>query len=206
MGFLLKIILMKDPSGYALSHSTTIAQDANDPLNWRSEYSRSSSISSASYYPSSNVDTEDEEDSVVITEYESERERTPMPFMRGAPPPPQLIQERPPPAVAMAIQAPQRRSQTQVIQPPRPASRAGYRSKTQEIYIPPRPASRASASSAYFEGQKIQRFDLSRSPSSSTMSSEVSSISPSSSKNAKKCPHCHIHSWLPHSPNCSKKN
>ena len=126
--------MKEHPSGYALMHSTTIAQEANDPQNWHRSsdlYSRSSSISSASYYPSSNVDTEDDddEDSVVITEYESERERTPMPFMRP------LIQERSPPAVAMAVktsvsQRP-KRSQTQVIQtPPRPASRAGFRSRT----------------------------------------------------------------------------
>ena len=126
-------------------------------------------------------------------------ERTPMPFMRP------LIQERSPPAVAMAVKtstSQKRRSQTQVIQtPPRPASRAGYRSRTQEIIVPPRPASRASASSAYFEGQRIQRFELSRSPS---QSSEISVQS--SSVRSKKCPHCHIHSWLPHSPNCPKKN
>ena len=191
--------MKEHPSGYALMHSTTIAKEANDPQNWDNLYSRSSSISSASYYPSSNVDTEDDEDSVVITEYESERERTPMPFMRP------LIQERSPPAVAMAVKtstSQKRRSQTQVIQtPPRPASRAGYRSRTQEIIVPPRPASRASASSAYFEGQRIQRFELSRSPS---QSSEISVQS--SSVRSKKCPHCHIHSWLPHSPNCPKKN
>ena len=191
--------MKEHPSGYALMHSTTIAKEANDPQNWDNLFSRSSSISSASYYPSSNVDTEDDEDSVVITEYESERERTPMPFMRP------LIQERSPPAVAMAVKtstSQKRRSQTQVIQtPPRPASRAGYRSRTQEIIVPPRPASRASASSAYFEGQRIQRFELSRSPS---QSSEISVQS--SSVRSKKCPHCHIHSWLPHSPNCPKKN
>ena len=196
--------MKEHPSGYALMHSTTIAQEANDSQNWHRSsdlYSRSSSISSASYYPSSNVDTEedDDEDSVVITEYESERERTPMPFMRP------LIQERSPPAVAMAVktsvsQRP-KRSQTQVIQtPPRPASRAGFRSRTQEIIVPPRPASRASASSAYFEGQRIHRFELSRSLSQS------SEISVQSVTKGKKCPHCHIHSWLPHSPNCPKKN
>ena len=190
--------MKEHPSGYALMHSTTIAKEANDPQNWDNLYSRSSSISSASYYPSSNVDTEDDEDSVVITEYESERERTPMPFMRP------LIQERSPPAVAMAVKtstSQKRRSQTQVIQtPPRPASRAGYRSRTQEIIVPPRPASRASASSAYFEGQRIHRFELSRSLSQS------SEISVQSVTKGKKCPHCHIHSWLPHSPNCPKKN
>merc|ERR1712223_151527 len=54
-------------------------------------------------------------------------------------------------------------------------------------------------------------FELSRSPSLTSTATGISEITISSSTNnspgAKvgKCPHCNIHSWLPHSPNCPKK-
>ena len=107
----------------------------------------------------------------------------------------------------------------------RPASRGpgGTRRKTQEIILSqlPRPASRASGggSSAYFDDLGGRRgYELSRSPSetstTSTIMSDMSSVSSrdrqSNPKNtdpykAGKCPHCYIHSWLPHSPQCPRK-
>ena len=56
-------------------------------------------------------------------------------------------------------------------------------------------------------------FELSRSPSLTSTATGISEITISSSNNNSpasgskvgKCPHCNIHSWLPHSPNCPKK-
>ena len=54
-------------------------------------------------------------------------------------------------------------------------------------------------------------FELSRSPSLTSTATGISEITISSSTNNSpgskvgKCPHCNIHSWLPHSPNCPKK-
>ena len=142
----------------------------------------------------------------------------------------QFVQERPPPAVAMARQGRrpswEERVERLPTQPPRPASRGpgGTRRKTQEIILsqPPRPASRAAGggSSAYFDDLGGRRgYELSRSPSetstTSTIMSDMSSVSSrdrqsNNPKNtdpykAGKCPHCYIHSWLPHSPQCPRK-
>ena len=57
-------------------HSTSISQNSNNPSNWSTEYSRSSSISSSSnFYPISLEDTDqDQEDNegVLISEYISD--------------------------------------------------------------------------------------------------------------------------------------
>lgn len=223
--------------GYELSHSTSLSQDANDPTTWSSDYSRRTSISTDSYYPSSVIDTEDEEEeeNVVISEYFGDKDRTPVRNTSSPTPPvaipmmyrPVVVQERPPPAVAMAsnssrVRGPSssweerfalERSERRSQQPPRPMSRAGTRSRTQEIVLqqPPRPASRASASASYFEGQQPRGFiELSRSPSATSTSTRMSEMStqsaiPASGSAKGKCPHCYIHSWLPHSPQCPRR-
>ena len=112
-------------------------------------------------------------------------------------------------------------------QPPRPASRAAmmaYEDSPPRRPQPPRPASRAGTSYAAKETYFGQRdtsptpsqdpFRLSRSPSITSTStalseavSEASTVCSSTPPKAggQKCPHCYIHSWLPHSPNCPKK-
>jgi hypothetical protein len=155
---------------------------------------------------------------------------------------PAFIQQKPPPAVAMANRRarlefepddlyrgpevnPRRREELRPIARPasragissyedqRPSSRAGLRTAS---YDPPapqpqRPASRAGTNSQAFEVySRPDRFDLgrpSRSPSltSTTTMESMASISPNSLKKTGRCPHCKIHSWLPHSLGCPKK-
>jgi hypothetical protein len=230
-----------------------VAQNADNLSTWSSDYSRRPSISTESYCSSGMEDIEletepedqlDDDQPVVITDYYSDREQTPvhMPDLQRQPQRPILntgprlvdyrhvVQERPPPTVSMArrrpswdyerpLQPPRPASPSwqarpayedhhqRPLQPPRPASRAGMRTRTQEaVRQPPRPASRASASAAYYEGRRGH--DLSRSPSAtstSTMASEMSSTSSKDTGFKGRCPHCYIHSWLPHSPLCPKK-
>jgi len=229
--------------GYELSHSTSISQNANNPSNWPRTYSRSNSISSGSFlYPAgidpdtptdTPLDTEDEDENIIITELD--KERTPVAHPRDGPLMEyrQSVEERPPPFVAMA-RRPSWEDRVQRQPPTRPMSRAaGSRpTKAQAPVQPPRPASRASASSAYYEGTRPRGgFELSRSPSAtstSTIMSDVSDMSGFSSVSLSsrfqrpdpisasgrdtgssglkgKCPHCYIHSWLPHSPQCPRK-
>ena len=164
----------------------------------------------------------DTEEDVLISDFE-DKEKTPMPSIIQNR---QFVTERPPPAVAMARRRPswEERVERLPYQPPRPASRGpGSRRRTQEIVVsqPPRPASRASGGgSNYYEGRRLG-YELSRSPSeistTSTIMSDMSSVSsanyhdrestPTKNDNSfkGKCPHCYIHSWLPHSPSCPKK-
>lgn len=228
-----------------MSHSTSVASNAHKTSNWPHEYSRSSSISSGSYYPSSEADLEVEEvfeqaeehqpivGRVTITDFsEDEGEKTPI-YNKGRvnmadvikatemaserSPYPTYIQERPPPAVAMARRPSYEERPFSRPQPPRPASRAESGARPRTHYYeappqPPRPASRASTSSAAFEFEGQQRraaakamlqsdyrSELSRSPSGTS-----AAISEATNKLGR-CPHCKIHSWLPHSPNCPKK-
>ena len=203
----------------------------------RSKMSQSypgSSISGSRSAISGGSDTEDD---VLISDFE-DKEKTPMAnsgstnnimLSTNLTQYRQFVQERPPPAVAMARQGRrpswEERVERLPTQPPRPASRGpgGTRRKTQEIILsqPPRPASRAAGggSSAYFDDLGGRRgYELSRSPSetstTSTIMSDMSSVSSrdrqSTPKNtdpykAGKCPHCYIHSWLPHSPQCPRK-
>ena len=193
-----------------------------------------SSISGSRSAISGGSDTEDD---VLISDFE-DKEKTPMAgsgstnnlmLSTNLTQYRQFVQERPPPAVAMARQGRrpswEERVERLPTQPPRPASRGpgGTRRKTQEIILsqPPRPASRAAGggSSAYFDDLGGRRgYELSRSPSetstTSTIMSDMSSVSSrdrqSNPKNtdpykAGKCPHCYIHSWLPHSPQCPRK-
>ena len=189
-----------------------------------------SSISGSRSAISGGSDTEDD---VLISDFE-DKEKTPMAgstnnlmLSTNLTQYRQFVQERPPPAVAMARQGRrpswEERVERLPTQPPRPASRGpgGTRRKTQEIILsqPPRPASRAAGggSSAYFDDLGGRRgYELSRSPSetstTSTIMSDMSSVSSSrqsTPKNADykagKCPHCYIHSWLPHSPQCPRK-
>ena len=204
----------------------------------RSKMSQSypgSSISGSRSAISGGSDTEDD---VLISDFE-DKEKTPMAgsgstnnlmLSTNLTQYRQFVQERPPPAVAMARQGRrpswEERVERLPTQPPRPASRGpgGTRRKTQEIILtqPPRPASRAAGggSSAYFDDLGGRRgYELSRSPSetstTSTIMSDMSSVSSrdrqsNNPKNtdpykAGKCPHCYIHSWLPHSPQCPRK-
>lgn len=77
---------------YQLSHSTSVTENADNPDNWSVDYSRRTSISTVdystdSYYPSEAIDTEDE-DSVVITEYFDDKDKTPV---RPQPPSSRLV-------------------------------------------------------------------------------------------------------------------
>ena len=103
-----------------------------------------------------------------------------------------VVQEKPPATVSMVR---------------RPSIEDRKRSRAEAM--PPRPASRASTNSSYYE-TGIRNFSLRRSPSlssTSTLNSEVHPLNkPTTAANLKgKCPHCHIHSWLPHSPHCPRK-
>ena len=182
--------MVDEDNFYELRHSTSVPQSAHLTTNWSDQYSRRPSISTESYC-SSAIDTEDEEEEepVVITEFMEDRERTPRPPSRLMDYR-QVVRERAPPMVSMARRD---SSWERPLQPPRPLSRAGARSRAAEVVQPPRPASRASTSAQYYE--------ISRSPS--TVS--TSEAAPSSSPLKGKCPHCHIHSWLPHSPQCPRR-
>ena len=223
------------PTGYMQTRPEVLIPAASKTASTMSQSYPGSSISGSRSAISGGSDTEDD---VLISDFE-DKEKTPM---AGSEPTNnlmlstnltqyrQFVQERPPPAVAMARQGRrpswEERVERLPTQPPRPASRGpgGSRRKTQEIILsqPPRPASRAAGggSSAYFDDLGGRRgYELSRSPSetstTSTIMSDMSSVSSrdrqsNNPKNtdpykAGKCPHCYIHSWLPHSPQCPRK-
>ena len=224
------------PIGYMQTRPEVLIPAASKTASTMSQSYPGSSISGSRSAISGGSDTEDD---VLISDFE-DKEKTPMAGGSGSTNNlllstnltqyRQFVQERPPPAVAMARQGRrpswEERVERLPTQPPRPASRGpgGTRRKTQEIILsqPPRPASRAAGggSSAYFDDLGGRRgYELSRSPSetstTSTIMSDMSSVSSrdrqsNNPKNtdpykAGKCPHCYIHSWLPHSPQCPRK-
>ena len=132
---------------------------------------------------------------------------------------PQRTQQQPPRSVSRA-DMPGFLSYETTPQSQRPASRAGIRSyeNSPQRPQPRRPASRAEVNYPRqpSPAPSSDIFELSRSPSSTstaTVLSDTSSIGQilnpdkisSSPHKGQKCPHCNIHSWLPHSPNCPKK-
>ena len=223
------------PTGYMQTRPEVLIPAASKTASTMSQSYPGSSISGSRSAISGGSDTEDD---VLISDFE-DKEKTPMAgsestnnlmLSTNLTQYRQFVQERPPPAVAMARQGRrpswEERVERLPTQPPRPASRGpgGSRRKTQEIILsqPPRPASRAAGggSSAYFDDLGGRRgYELSRSPSetstTSTIMSDMSSVSSrdrqsNNPKNtdpykAGKCPHCYIHSWLPHSPQCPRK-
>jgi hypothetical protein len=223
------------PTGYMQTRPEVLIPAASKTASTMSQSYPGSSISGSRSAISGGSDTEDD---VLISDFE-DKEKTPMAgsestnnlmLSTNLTQYRQFVQERPPPAVAMARQGRrpswEERVERLPTQPPRPASRGpgGTRRKTQEIILsqPPRPASRAAGggSSAYFDDLGGRRgYELSRSPSetstTSTIMSDMSSVSSrdrqsNNPKNtdpykAGKCPHCYIHSWLPHSPQCPRK-
>ena len=217
------------PIGYMQTRPEVLIPAASKTASTMSQSHPGSFISGSRSTISGGSDTEDD---VLISDFE-DKEKTPMAgsgstnnlmLSTNLTQYRQFVQERPPPAVAMARQGRrpswEERVERLPTQPPRPASRGpgGTRRKTQEIILsqPPRPASRAAGggSSAYFDDLGGRRgYELSRSPSetstTSTIMSDMSSVSSrdrqSNPKNtdpykAGKCPHCYIHIWLPHSP------
>jgi hypothetical protein len=223
------------PTGYMQTRPEVLIPAASKTASTMSQSYPGSSISGSRSAISGGSDTEDD---VLISDFE-DKEKTPMAgsestnnlmLSANLTQYRQFVQERPPPAVAMARQGRrpswEERVERLPTQPPRPASRGpgGSRRKTQEIILsqPPRPASRAAGggSSAHFDDLGGRRgYELSRSPSetstTSTIMSDMSSVSSrdrqsNNPKNtdpykAGKCPHCYIHSWLPHSPQCPRK-